>query len=1143
MTQSTQSLAPSAPYFLRVWDTLPDLIDQTLTTHSSFVAGILDTQYETEFPLLITYFQENPTAIHAYFKEAEAIDTKLFAFLDFLKSSFFSQNEKIPENIMSAFQEHSDTRDGIFRYVEYNNGQVMDLGHTEQDNTLEFHIFLLENMDFSIRRDIEMSEFIEIKEVLQNPISRIDEYFKSMSQSWDIIPPVSLTRDIHSFMILAETINKIALIHTASPEEFQISLEIGNLIRTKVNKLRDSLSESYIKEHALTKKLAFLSWKVQRNFAHLSPIVGSSCTQIEQKILSIRTELNEWHRLQKSSGFWWDQQAERVAEKIRDWNIAIAELSWIQKMEQIWEDIPTDIVDRKAKYLSILCDVYSFCAGVTLFDGVSIIEHFVTHDTKQSHDELEAIYHIIRFDTETSDASLLRLMRFFQWQLDKKSNKNFLYEELMIKIIAHIIRKLHLSTERMSYMDSIESIRTSLEGKNISHSILSYSRVYLALALCYIDSEDTQEHGQNAFIHYQNLTTRDPILNKDIILSPDEYHFYKTLGEKRAKSYYKENPLPSADILVELGKIVLSEYSNRRKIITDLAMERRISIMVTDMNIDTHVVYPQNHFNQELWQEIARDIFYHICNIVIIGDDQSPHMESFDQDTQIMEYLDETGVETSINTSSRRWFAQTTIDLNGETSIGFIYPISSEQIFEQIFSKNKESIKKYFLQLITTNNKNIHIERINTEYRRLAFYDPTTGLPNRNRLKEALETNLSVDKSIMLIQVAEYEALKSNPDGWENATALIKAIARSLWKYSYDGFGEWKSELYHINDDVFAIVSNESDKTIRKFTKHLRDVISRAENISAQLYVGVVVDAKEDAFEHASIALWKNRKGHGDSAYYFVPEDKEARIQKQEDTDMLMRSIDHRNTEYHIEPYYQGKFDIEGNLLWVEALARFVRIDDLGEKSIISPKSLLEIAIEIGRLPEVTKIMIAKMRKDLRRHPNLHMSFNLHNQDWLNTELWHALIEFGKEVSMRGEGGLTAEILETVELKSATDIEKMQRLREMGIHLAVDDLWSVGTHSTNVRVVDFPFDEIKIDQIVIEKLYDPDTFEAGKILILNYVDLARRRRIKKITAEYVKTQEIAELLIEWGVTQLQGYYFNEPMPLNDLVDRFQIKTP
>lgn len=108
---------------------------------------------------------------------------------------------------------------------------------------------------------------------------------------------------------------------------------------------------------------------------------------------------------------------------------------------------------------------------------------------------------------------------------------------------------------------------------------------------------------------------------------------------------------------------------------------------------------------------------------------------------------------------------------------------------------------------------------------------------------------------------------------------------------------------------------------------------------------------------------------------------------------------------------------------------------------------------------------------------------------------------------------MTAEILETVKLDRDMDFAKIKKLQKLGILLAIDDVGSEGTYSTNKRVSEYPFDEMKIDQVIIEKFYNPDTIKHGKKLVRSYVNLARSFKIKKITAEYVKNQEVADVLI------------------------------
>lgn len=92
---------------------------------------------------------------------------------------------------------------------------------------------------------------------------------------------------------------------------------------------------------------------------------------------------------------------------------------------------------------------------------------------------------------------------------NNKQTSNFLYEKFIIKIIAQIIRKFHSSSRRLDFLPIIDRIRSSLKEKDISYSILSYSHIYLALALYYIDCRDDKytEYAKICFLHYKNLTT------------------------------------------------------------------------------------------------------------------------------------------------------------------------------------------------------------------------------------------------------------------------------------------------------------------------------------------------------------------------------------------------------------------------------------------------------------------------------------------------------------------------------------------------------------------------------------------------------------------------------------------------------------
>lgn len=73
-------------------------------------------------------------------------------------------------------------------------------------------------------------------------------------------------------------------------------------------------------------------------------------------------------------------------------------------------------------------------------------------------------------------------------------------------------------------------------------------------------------------------------------------------------------------------------------------------------------------------------------------------------------------------------------------------------------------------------------------------------------------------------------------------------------------------------------------------------------------------------------------------------------------------------------------------------------------------------------------------------------------------------------------------------------------------------------------------DYIKIDRSFISRLESSDTDQA---IVTCMIDLCRNLH-KQVIAEGVETAEQAELLLNMGCDQAQGYFFSKPVPAGDL---------
>ena len=101
----------------------------------------------------------------------------------------------------------------------------------------------------------------------------------------------------------------------------------------------------------------------------------------------------------------------------------------------------------------------------------------------------------------------------------------------------------------------------------------------------------------------------------------------------------------------------------------------------------------------------------------------------------------------------------------------------------------------------------------------------------------------------------------------------------------------------------------------------------------------------------------------------------------------------------------------------------------------------------------------------------------------------------------------------------------VKQLRKLGVLIAIDDFGS--GYANYGHILEIKPDYIKIDGSLIKNiLSDRDS----QILVKSIVDFARELNITTV-AEYVETEEIFELLKEYGVNEFQGYYFGRPTDL------------
>jgi EAL domain-containing protein (putative c-di-GMP-specific phosphodiesterase class I) len=109
------------------------------------------------------------------------------------------------------------------------------------------------------------------------------------------------------------------------------------------------------------------------------------------------------------------------------------------------------------------------------------------------------------------------------------------------------------------------------------------------------------------------------------------------------------------------------------------------------------------------------------------------------------------------------------------------------------------------------------------------------------------------------------------------------------------------------------------------------------------------------------------------------------------------------------------------------------------------------------------------------------------------------------------------------------------KLRELGVRVAMDD-FGIGYASLSY-LQNFPFDKIKIDGGFVRECAQP----AGPLAMVRAVVSLASGLGMVTTAEGVETQEQLEAMRSEGCTEMQGFFFSQPLPLHELERLYAVK--
>ncbi len=226
------------------------------------------------------------------------------------------------------------------------------------------------------------------------------------------------------------------------------------------------------------------------------------------------------------------------------------------------------------------------------------------------------------------------------------------------------------------------------------------------------------------------------------------------------------------------------------------------------------------------------------------------------------------------------------------------------------------------------------------------------------------------------------------------------------------------------------------------------------------------------------------------------------------------------------ELHYQPLVGVENNrITGCEALLRWKH----PERGLISPAEFIPVAEEIGLIVPLGEWVLRKACADAAQWPDdIKVAVNLSPIQVMNQNLVTVVVGALAAAGLPPRR-LEVEITESVLMRNTeTTMATLHRLRELGVRISMDDFGTGYSSLSYLRC--FPFDKIKIDRCFISDLPDG----SDSIAIVRAVAGLARSLNMEATAEGVETQAQLDQVRALGCSEMQGYLFSAPLPLEKL---------
>lgn len=439
-------------------------------------------------------------------------------------------------------------------------------------------------------------------------------------------------------------------------------------------------------------------------------------------------------------------------------------------------------------------------------------------------------------------------------------------------------------------------------------------------------------------------------------------------------------------------------------------------------------------------------------------------------------------------------------------------------------------------------------EMIKKIYDQLAFeatHDPLTRLPNRKEFERTIERALEDTKARHVSHVACYVDLRqfrliNSSIGYAAGDQLLKDVAKILQDnltrpglVARIGGNEFGVYIENCNEEKAYHIISHAEQAIREHRFEWEGQLFKP-----AVGIGLVV-IEEDAVDSASIL----RAAEASSVLAKEPGRNNIQVYRPDDIELkrrqfvmgwvakVNRAIDDGTLKLRAQRIEPIKRDKNNTLLPHYEILLGLE-DDQGTP--MSPGDFIKAAERYDRMHVVDRFVLHNTFEWMQKNETFvkrigGFSINLSGHSLNDVNFLDYLFEQLQHFNIPREK-VIFEVTETSAVANLADASDLiSEVKKLGCKFSLDDFGS--GLSSYAYVKSLPVDYIKIDGTFVKDILNN---KADYAVVKSITEMGHFLG-KKVIAEFVENEAIAEVLKEIGVDYLQGYFITPPQAINDLI--------